>query len=280
MVKRVCIRGRAGSPWGANVRWTSHKKSQRAEWGDACRRSSGWMRLTKPAARLSDGCYRRPWTHSIKQGRPVSPPGSVDAAALEEMKAEHLSHLMAVLDPATAKNELLVSGRLRQKHETMGSPSLRVRGTEAALEKALASLMDAKMKPQERKTASMAFLRFLMSDLAAASGLAAGPDPATSRMMAVSDSLDREMSVTLSEVRQQVDTLAQLANRLDAVSGEVTQATSQVAAAADSTRDSVNTVAGAAQELEASSQEITGQAEGASDQAGRTRRTLIAPKTR
>lgn len=98
------------------------------------------------------------------------------------------------------------------------------------------------------------------------------------RLLAMTGSLDREMTVTLSEVRHLVDTLAQLALRLDTASGEVSAATEQVSASADATRVSVNTVAGAAEELEASSQEITNQAQGASDQAATTKEDVDRAK--
>ena len=143
----------------------------------------------------------------------------------------------------------------------------------AALETALFQVFEnRRLSAGDRKTAIAHLIRDAFAAVSA-SGASAHDESAAARdrLLAMTGSLDREMTVTLSEVRHLVDTLSQLALRLDTASGEVSAATEQVSASAEATRASVNTVAGAAEELEASSQEITNQAQGASDQAATTK---------
>jgi methyl-accepting chemotaxis protein len=151
----------------------------------------------------------------------------------------------------------------------------------AALENALVRVFENRRLSDGDRKAEIGRLVRSAFEVVSASGSPDnhGDNGVRDRLLAMTDSLDREMSVTLSEVRHLVDTLAQLALRLDGASAEVSAATEQVSASAEATRASVNTVAGAAEQLEASSQEITNQAQGASDQAATTKDEVDRAKT-
>jgi len=197
---------------------------------------------------------------------------SSDVEALKKKQEAHWRNLLDDAKFEQAMTDALHVGRVHANREIV--PATYMAGYAIILEDLIGKLVDRRMKGATRTGAIGLLIRACFADMAASVTAYSGSmEDATAqdRLLSMSDSLDREMSVTLSEVRHQVDTLAQLARRLDEASAEVSAATDQVSASADSMRGSVNTVAGAAQELEASSQEITSQAEGASQQAEQTR---------
>jgi len=194
-------------------------------------------------------------------------------ADLDRLKAGQIKHWNALFASGGdgIADVLENSVRVGRIHvDAMVDTTTYLAGYAALTEDLMVGLLKASMKGDKREAAVRAVLRCCFADMAAsiaAYGSTASEKDAQGRLMAMSDSLEREMSTTLSEVRHQVQTLSHVAGQLEGIAGDVTNAAGTVGASADSTREGVNIVASAAQELEASSQEISDQTSGAAHKA-------------
>lgn len=194
-----------------------------------------------------------------------------DLNRLKKAQGQHWSALFSAKDPQEIDRVLATSARIGRVHVDAAIDTITyLAGYESLTEDLVVGLLHTSLKGAGRDAAVRSILRRCFADMAASLasyGSTASEQDATGRLMAMSDSLEREMSTTLSEVRHQVQTLTQVAGQLEGIAGDVTSATSTVGASAENTREGVNIVASASQELEASSQEISDQTTGAAQKA-------------
>ncbi|WPZ35194.1 methyl-accepting chemotaxis protein [Thalassobaculum sp. OXR-137] len=180
---------------------------------------------------------------------------------------EHWAALMSSGSAAQGETRFATSATIaRMRSEAGIGTAAAIAEYEALTEELVVGALKSVRKSDRQEQAIRTILRRCFADLAAGLGAAPGTGPdgdAAGRLAAMSDSLEREMSTTLSEVRHQVQTLTQVAGQLEGIAGDVTSATGTVAASAENTREGVNIVASASQEMEASSQEISDQTTGA-----------------
>jgi methyl-accepting chemotaxis protein len=197
-----------------------------------------------------------------------------DIARLKRGQVKHWESLFASAATGDMSEVLASSERIGHIHvDADVDTTSYLAGYAALTEDLVVGLMKSSLKAGKREEAMRVILRCCFADIAASIAAYASTSSerdARGRLMAMSDSLEREMSTTLSEVRHQVETLSHVAGQLEKIAADVNSATDSVVASAESTREGVNIVASASQELEASSQEISdqtgraaGQAEGA-----------------
>lgn len=198
-------------------------------------------------------------------------------ADLERLKRAQLKHWVTLFegeDEAAFDRALGTSSRIGRVHvDHRIDTTSYLAGYLSLTEDLVLGVLSKVKKPEQQQAAIRALLRRCFADMAAslaAYGATSNENDASGRLMAMSDSLDREMSTTLSEVRHQVQTLSQVAGQLEGIAGDVTNAAGTVGQSAENTRDGVNIVASAAQELEASSQQISEQTTGAAQKAEAT----------
>ncbi len=194
-----------------------------------------------------------------------------DLGQLKDRQQRHWEALFASNDDADLEQVLNSSTRIGQVHvDAAIDPATYLAGYESLTENLIVGLLNTSIKGERRDTAVRNILRRCFADMAAsivAYGSTSSEQDAQGRLMAMSDSLEREMTTTFSEVGHQVQTLTQVAGQLEGIANDVTAATGTVGSSAQNTRDGVNIVASAAQELEASSQEISDQTNGAAQKA-------------
>lgn len=198
-------------------------------------------------------------------------------ADLDRLKRAQLRHWVALFEAEIEgglEEVLATSTRIGKVHVDHGIDTTSyLAGYESLTEDLVVGVLERVKKPAQQQAAIRALLRRCFADIAASIesyGARSTEQDATGRLMAMSDSLDREVTTTLSEVRHQVQTLSQVAGQLEGIAGDVTAAAGTVGQSAENTRGGVNIVASAAQELEASSQEISDQTAGAAEQAETT----------
>ncbi|MDF1794098.1 MAG: methyl-accepting chemotaxis protein [Thalassobaculaceae bacterium] len=207
-------------------------------------------------------------------------------ADLDNLKQAQIRHWISLFESAEAADleaVLATSERIGKVHvDARIDPTTYLAGYECLTEDLIVGVLKSVKKSEQQEIAVRAILRRCFADMAASIasyGSTSSEQEATGRLMAMSDSLDREMSTTLSEVRHQVQTLTQVAGQLEGIAGDVTQAAGTVGTSAENTREGVNIVASASQELEASSQEISAQTTGAAQQAEATLSDIEQAKT-
>ncbi|MFX4220397.1 MAG: methyl-accepting chemotaxis protein [Thalassobaculum sp.] len=232
---------------------------------------SGSAAEGKPLAKAAvDDFYRMASAH------PDMAPlfGDADLDRLKRVQLRHWVALFEADDDRSVEEVLGSSRRIGKVHvDRQIDTTSYLAGYEALTEDLVVGVLKSVRKPGQQEAAIRAVLRRCFADIAASIasyGATSNEKDATGRLMAMSDSLDREMTTTLSEVRHQVQTLSQVAGQLEGISGEVTSAAATVGQSAENTRGGVNIVASAAQELEASSQEISDQTTGAAQKAEAT----------
>lgn len=197
-----------------------------------------------------------------------------DLDRLKQAQLRHWTALFAARSDSDLDKVLAASARIGRVHtDARIDTTTYLAGYGTLTESLIVGVLKSVKKGERQEQAIRAILRRCFADMAASMasyGTTASEIDATGRLMAMSDSLEREMSTTLSEVRHQVQTLSQVAGQLENNAGDVTSAAGTVGASAQNTRDGVNIVASAAQELEASSQEISDQTTGAAQKAEST----------
>ena len=197
-----------------------------------------------------------------------------DLARLKQAQLRHWTTLFAARSERDLDEALATSERIGRVHvDARIDTTTYLAGYEKVTEDLIVGVVQSVKKGDQQERALRAVLRRCFADMAASIasyGSTANEMDASGRLMAMSDSLEREMSTTLSEVRHQVQTLSQVAGQLENNAGDLTSAAGTVGASAENTRDGVNIVASAAQELEASSQEISDQTTGAAQKAEAT----------
>ncbi len=224
----------------------------------------------KLARAAIDGFYRMATGHEH-----IAP--LFEGADLDRLKQAQLRHWTALFAARTDDDldqVLATSERIGRVHvDRQIDTSTYLAGYGKLTEDLIVGVVKGGDKGERQEREIRAILRRCFADMAASIasfGATANEIDATGRLMAMSDSLEREMSTTLSEVRHQVQTLSQVAGQLENIAGDVTSAAGTVGASAENTRDGVNIVASAAQELEASSQQISEQTTGAAQKAEAT----------
>ena len=197
-----------------------------------------------------------------------------DIGRLKAAQQRHWETLFSAKDTNTLADALTGSKRIGHVHvDAHVEPATYLAGYAALIEDLVVGLTRARAKPAQREDALRTVLRHCFADIAvslSAYGAESSERDSRERLHALSDSLEREMTTTLSEAHHQVLTLSQVAGQLDEAANEVTAAMDAVSTNAESTRSGVNVVASATQELEASSQEITVQTAGAASKADET----------
>ncbi|SDG31571.1 MULTISPECIES: methyl-accepting chemotaxis protein [Thalassobaculum] len=197
-----------------------------------------------------------------------------DLDRLKQAQLRHWTALFAARSERDLDAVLATSERIGRVHvERRIDTSTYLAGYEKLTEDLIVGVVKSVRKGDRQEHEIRAILRRCFADIAASIasfGSTSNEIDSTGRLMAMSDSLEREMSTTLSEVRHQVQTLSQVAGQLENIAGDVTSAAGTVGASAQNTRDGVNIVASAAQELEASSQQISDQTTGAAQKAEST----------
>lgn len=206
-----------------------------------------------------------------------------DLDRLKQAQARHWAALFAGESAAELEEVLNASAHIGRVHvDAQIDTTTYLAGYEALTEDLVVGVLKTVKKGDRQEAAIRAILRRCFADIAASIasyGSTSSEKDATGRLAAMSDSLEREMSTTLSEVRHQVQTLTQVAGQLEGIAGDVTSSADTVGASAESTREGVNIVASAAQELEASSQEISDQTSGAAQKAESTLTDIEQAKT-
>ncbi|MEQ8587930.1 MAG: methyl-accepting chemotaxis protein [Thalassobaculaceae bacterium] len=200
--------------------------------------------------------------------------GDADLDRLKRAQLRHWVGLFEVEGESALEQVLTTSTRIGRVHvDHHIDTTSYLAGYESLTEDLVVGVLERVKEPAQQEAAIRALLRRCFADIAASIasyGATSNEQDAAGRLMAMSDSLDREMTTTLSEVRHQVQTLSQVAGQLEGIAGDVTAAAGTVGQSAENTRGGVNIVASAAQELEASSQEISDQTTGAAQQAEAT----------
>lgn len=197
-----------------------------------------------------------------------------DLDHLKQAQRHHWTALFAARSAGDLDEALATSARIGRVHvDRRIDTSTYLAGYGTLTEELIVGVVKTTKKGDRQERAIRAILRRCFADMAASIesyGSISSEIDANGRLMAMSDSLEREISTTLSEVRHQVQTLSHVAGQLENNAGDVTSAAGTVGASAHNTRDGVNIVASAAQELEASSQQISDQTTGAAQKAEAT----------
>ena len=184
--------------------------------------------------------------------------GPDNIARLKRTQIEHWQHLFhGTFDDAYFRR----ADQIGHAHERIGLEPRWYTGGYALVLTELLSALAAKSRGKDLAADMGAVLRaaFLDMDLAISTYIRVGEANRTRRdMLAMSETLEREMEVTAAEITAKAERLATMAEELQQVAEQVRTMAESVSASVETTAQNVQGVAGATQELEASSREITG----------------------
>jgi methyl-accepting chemotaxis protein len=192
--------------------------------------------------------------------------GDDNVARLAGKQAKHWERLLdARFDEAYLEAAAAIGGA----HRRMGlEPRWYLGAYCLAIEQLVAALAENHGAGEALADDIAAVLRavFLDMDLAlSAEPDAAGKNEVKHEMLAVTDTLERDLKVAVDEISAQVGRLAGVADNLTTIAEHVRAMSQAMSATVDTTASHVQTVAGAAEQFEASSREISSQVERATE---------------
>jgi methyl-accepting chemotaxis protein len=188
--------------------------------------------------------------------------GAEHVAQLRKTQAEHWEHLFSGRLDAAYRARAETVGRV---HERIGlEPRWYIGGYTLIIERLMAVLIARHRGGKELAEDLGALLRIAMLDLdlAVSTYITTGDsNRVRDELLAMCDVLDRELETTAGEISAQASKLADGAESLIRVAGEVLSMTEAVGSTVKTTAQTIGSVASAASELEASSRDINAMVE-------------------
>jgi len=184
--------------------------------------------------------------------------GPNNVPRLKRTQIEHWQHLFqGTFDDAYFRR----ADQVGHAHERIGLEPRWYTGGYALILGDLLAALAVKSRGKELAADIDVVLRaaFLDMDLAISTYIRVGEANRTRRdMLAMSETLEREMELTATEITAKAERLSIMAEELGQVAEQVRSMAESVSAAVETTAQNIHSVAGATQQLEASSREITG----------------------
>jgi len=180
---------------------------------------------------------------------------------IAQLKRTQIEHWLALFKGTFDDAYFRRADQVGHAHERIGLEPRWYTGGYALVLADLVSVLAAKVRGKDLAADIGAVLRaaFLDMDLAISSYIKIGEGNRIRReMLAMSETLEREMELTAAEITGKAERLAIMAEELGRVAEQVRAMAESVSASVETTAQNVQGVAGATQELEASSREITG----------------------